>query len=92
MLAASHRDDKIAWYDNRLIGDSNDDGVFDSLDLVKVLQANKYKNGISANATFDEGDWNGDGVFDQQDIVAALQTGNFLQGPYAAVDAVFAGT
>jgi hypothetical protein len=26
-------------------------------------------------------------VFDQADIAAALQTGNYLQGPYAAVDA-----
>ena len=34
-----------------------------------------------------EGDGNGDGVFDHEEIVAVLQTGNYLQGPYAAVDA-----
>jgi hypothetical protein len=55
-----------------------------------VLQTAKYLTGQPA--TCEEGDWNGDGVFDQSDIVAALQTGNFRQGPYAAVDAVFAGT
>ena len=40
---------------------------------------------------WEHGDWNVDGVFDQMDIVAALQTGNYLQGPYAAVDAAFSG-
>ena len=54
---------------DRLIGDSNDDGVFDSLDLAQVLRAGKYNDGISKNATFEEGDWNGDGDFDALDLV-----------------------
>ena len=51
-------------------GDSNGDGVFDQLDIVKVLQAAKYLTGEPA--TFAEGDWNTDGVFDQFDIIEAL--------------------
>ena len=54
---------------------------------MQVLQAAKYLS--DKPATWGEGDWNRDGVFDQLDIVAALQTGNYLQRPYAAVDAVF---
>jgi ELWxxDGT repeat protein len=62
----------------RLVGDSNNDGVFDSLDLVKALQAGKYEDGIPQNATFEEGDWNGDGDFDSNDLISALQAGNFV--------------
>jgi hypothetical protein len=56
-------------------GDANSDGVFNQLDVVKVLQAGKYLTG--QQATFAEGDWNGDGVFNQRDIVAALQAGSY---------------
>ena len=66
----------------RLLGDSNQDGRFDQLDLVEVLQGAKYQTGQPAS--FREGDWNADGVFDQSDLVAALQTGNYL-GPLAAL-------
>ena len=66
----------------RLAGDSNEDGQFNQLDLVQVLQGGKYQTGQPA--TFGEGDWNEDGFFNQLDIVAALQTGAYL-APAAAV-------
>ena len=66
----------IAWHENRSVGDSNDDGLFRSSDLVAVLRAGKYATGEYAN--FDQGDWNGDGVFDSGDIVLALQVGTYV--------------
>jgi hypothetical protein len=75
-------------------GDANQDLSFDQLDLVQVLQSNKYMTGEAA--TWGQGDWDGapggepgnppvgDGVFDQFDIIAALGTGKYLTGPYAA--------
>ncbi|MCA9213464.1 MAG: lamin tail domain-containing protein, partial [Planctomycetales bacterium] len=42
-------------------GDVNGDGVFDSSDLVAVLQAGEFEDAIDGNSTFAEGDWNGDG-------------------------------
>lgn len=64
-------------------GDANDDGQFDHLDIVQVLQAGKYLTGEPA--TFAQGDWTGDGVFDQFDIVAALQADGYSQSFYSAV-------
>jgi hypothetical protein len=58
-----------------LPGDANQDGRFNQLDIVAVLQANKYLSGQPA--TWTEGDWSGDGVFDQLDIVGALRTGAY---------------
>ena len=57
-------------------GDANEDGQFDQLDIVHVLQSGKYLTGQPA--TWSEGDWDGNGEFDNLDIVAALQTGNYL--------------
>lgn len=59
----------------REIGDSNNDGVFNQLDLIQVLQAGKYNTGQPAS--FAEGDWNYDGVFNQFDIIAVNQAGNY---------------
>ena len=70
--------DKIAWYEQRVIGDSNDDGIFDSSDLVAVFQAGKYEDGIDDNATFDEGDWDLNGDFDSSDLVAAFRSGHYV--------------
>jgi hypothetical protein len=85
-VVCSLRLNGFMWYENlsphARPGDSNRDLQFDQLDIVQVLQADKYLTGQPA--TWQEGDWNDDGVFDQLDIVAALQTGNYLQGPYAA--------
>ncbi len=65
---------------DRIFGDSNHDGVFDSSDLVRVFQAGKYEDDIAQNTSFDEGDWNGDGEFDSSDLVAAFQTGTYVSG------------
>lgn len=53
-----------------LPGDSNADGVFSQLDLVKALQGGKYLT--QETATWSEGDWNLDGLFNQHDIIATL--------------------
>ncbi|MCA9217968.1 MAG: VCBS repeat-containing protein [Planctomycetales bacterium] len=66
-------------FESRPIGDSNNDGVFDSSDLVKVFQSAKYDDGVPMNATFDEGDWNGDGDFDSSDLVFAFQTQSYVR-------------
>lgn len=58
-------------------GDANEDGIFDSADLVRVLQAGKYDDSIMGNSTWGEGDWNGDGEFDRHDLVLALQFGTY---------------
>jgi hypothetical protein len=42
--------DRLAWYENRLLGDSNDDGVFNSEDLVHVRAAGKYHDGVPDSA------------------------------------------
>ena len=78
-------------------GDSDMNGSFDQLDLVKVQIAAKYLTGQAA--TWGDGDWNGapggsvsqkqppagDGQFNQLDIIAALNNGLYLQGPYLAI-------
>ncbi len=71
-------EDGIIWYEQRLVGDSNDDGIFDSSDLVTVFAGGKYEDGIRRNATFDEGDWNLDGDFDSSDLVLAFQAGHYV--------------
>lgn len=84
-----------ATFRERLVGDSNNDGAFDQLDITLVAQGGKYLTGEAA--TWSEGDWTGDGLFDEMDIVAALQMGHYLAGAQAslratsasAVDAVF---
>ena len=97
VLSASWDEGKIAWYEQRLVGDVNDDGVFNSSDLVQVFQAGEYEDGILRNSTYEEGDWNGDGEFDSSDLVMAFQTGLYEVQPQvnstdlaAAVDWLFA--
>ena len=60
-------------------GDANLDGVFNSNDLVIVLQLAEYEDGIVGNSNWGEGDWNCDGDADTQDIVMA-----FIGGGYSA--------
>ncbi|MCA9215830.1 MAG: hypothetical protein KDB27_22345 [Planctomycetales bacterium] len=67
-----------------IVGDANQDGRFDSQDLVAVFQANEYSDGIEDNSTWSEGDWTCDGDFDTDDFVAAFQTGLY-ERPAAAV-------
>ena len=58
-------------------GDSNEDGIFNSSDLVLVFQAGEYEDGIAGNSTFAEGDWDGDGDFTTADFVFAFRAGNY---------------
>ena len=66
---------KVAWYENRLVGDANDEGAFNSSDMVQVFQAGEYEDGFDGNSTFDKGDWDGDGDFTTSDMVMAFQSG-----------------
>ena len=91
--------DTVIWYEHMLLGDSNDDGQFDSADFVKVFRAGEYEDDVDNNSSFEEGDWNGDGDFTSADLVLAFRSGNYEAGTARevrdmpeplAVDAVFA--
>ncbi len=60
-----------------VVGDANLDGIFDSHDLIEVLQAGQFEDGVRGNSTWKTGDWNGDGEFDTSDLVFALQKGAY---------------
>jgi len=62
----------------RSAGDANDDGQFDSSDMMLVLAAGKFETGQTAR--WEEGDWDGDGLFTFDDVLAALATGTFETG------------
>ena len=66
----------------RQAGDSNEDRAFNQLDLVLVLQGQKYDTGEVA--TWRQGDWDQNGRFDRFDIIKSQQIGLYLQGPYEA--------
>ena len=55
VLSASRFDDKIAWYENRLAGDSDDDGKVALADFL-ILSSNFGRTG----AAWEDGDFNGD--------------------------------
>ena len=63
----------------RLTGDANEDGRFDTGDLVHAMQGGKYETAVAA--TFAEGDWNRDGVFDSEDLLMAAATDRFEAAP-----------
>ncbi len=63
----------------RSTGDANEDGRFDTSDLVHAMQAGKYESAIAA--TFAEGDWNRDGLFDSADLLMAAATDRFEAPP-----------
>ena len=67
-----------------IMGDANQDGRFDSQDLVAVFQSNEYRDDLEDNSTWSEGDWTCDGDFDTDDLVAAFQPGQYEQ-PAAAI-------
>lgn len=69
---------RITWYENRPIADSNDDGVFDSSDLIAAFSAGEYEDDVSGNSTFLDGDWNGDGEFNSSDLIFAFQNGSYV--------------
>ena len=79
ILAGSDHEGIIAWHENRQVGDSNDDGVFNASDIIRVFQAAEFLDDIPNNSTFDEGDWNLDGDFDTTDLVFAFQVGTYGQ-------------
>lgn len=60
-----------------VIGDSNNDGIFNSSDLTYVFQAGEYEDEIDGNSDFEDGDWNGDGDFDSSDFVFAFKNGDY---------------
>ena len=73
----SSRKYRIEWYEQRLIGDSNNDGVFNSSDFVTVFRAGEYEDDIEDNSTFETGDWDGDGDFNSRDFVVAFQAKSY---------------
>ena len=99
VAAANNGNSNVSAFSNttereqqRVVGDSNGDGVFNSTDLILVFQAGEYEDSIDNNSTFEEGDWNGDGEFDSGDLVYAFQAGTYENAatPLAgAVDRIF---
>lgn len=81
---------KIGAVEDRVLGDSNGDEIFNSSNLVAVFRIGEYEDGISNNSTFEEGDWNGDGDFDSGDLVAAFQAGTYVaeSRPFAVAAAI----
>jgi hypothetical protein len=65
-------------------GDTDGNGAIDSLDIQRILSANKFNAGPS-NATWLEGDFNNDDLVDSTDIQMVLGTNLFGQGPYGAI-------
>ena len=80
-LLAMMRCGKLIGYDTRISGDVNDDGVFNSTDLVRAFQRGEYEDGIYRNSTFASGDWNDDGEFDSADLVFIFQAGVYMDQP-----------
>ena len=58
-------------------GDANCDGVFNSSDLVKVMQEAEYEDDVKGNSTWTEGDFDRDGDFTTRDLVLALKIGDY---------------
>lgn len=79
VASASSHDGSIAWHERRLVGDVNDDGKFDSSDLVLLFQSGHYEDSVENNSTFLEGDWNGDGEFNSADLVYVFQLGIYVK-------------
>lgn len=71
VLSASELDDRIAWYENRLAGDTDDNGEV-SFDDFLVLSANFGK---AADAVWEDGDFDGNGAVDFADFL--LLSDNF---------------
>lgn len=63
--------------EERVVGDSNGDGVFDSSDLVFIFQRSNYEDPTATDLEYADGDWNGDGIFDSSDFVFAFQFGAY---------------
>ena len=86
--------DNIHVYDStedRVVGDANLDGVFNSRDLVLVFQANEYEDDVDGNSSWSEGDWNGDGDFTSADLVEAFRAATYTNAssPAGNLDSLF---
>ena len=68
-----------------IIGDANFDGLFDSADLIQIMQAGKYDTGFDAG--WSQGDWTGDNRFTSSDLVAAFGAGTYRDGAAAVPEA-----
>ncbi len=66
-------------------GDANCDGVFDSADIVQIMQSGEYEDNLvkknriknEQNSSWQEGDFDGDGEFTSHDLVYALQQNQY---------------
>ncbi len=87
LVDAKDRDEMIFEVLGTNYGDSNLDGRFGTGDLVRVLQAGKYRHPTPGTATWDDGDWNGDGNFDEADLMLAYQTGSYEATPDSPAEA-----
>jgi hypothetical protein len=74
------------WYESMIPGDADDNGRFDSSDLVAIFQAGEYEDQVPFNSTFEEGDWNGDHEFTSADLVFAMQAGRYESAAAVALD------
>ncbi len=61
-------------------GDANLDGLFNRGDLVGVLAAGEYEDGILGNSGWGTGDWDADLEFTSGDLILALQNGGYELG------------
>jgi hypothetical protein len=71
------RDDLIDSILKTSYGDANLDRIFDSRDLLQILQLHQYEDNIAENSDWSSGDWNGDGDFDSSDLILAFQKGRY---------------
>lgn len=67
--------DGISAVHGPVVGDVNDDGVFNRRDLIQILHEGKYRTGEPATLT--EGDLNDDGMADRVDLIHALRHGDY---------------
>ncbi len=70
-------EEEIVEEHDRPLGDVNNDGLFDSSDLVLIFQQGEYEDALVSNSTYEDGDWNGDGEFSSTDLVLAFQAGTY---------------
>lgn len=77
-------DDRLEWVHgiaNTWLGDATLDGLFNSADLVHVLQVGQFEDAFASNSGWASGDWNGDRDFTSGDLVLAFQEGGYEHGP-----------
>ncbi len=77
LFDAEDRTELIEQILQTTFGDANLDGIFDTADIVQILQAGQYEDAIEDNSSWASGDWDGDGDFTTNDLVLALQRGSY---------------